>query len=93
MDYLAYVSYQDVLPVLQNTLCYRGLQDPMDIEMMDIILETEQLDIGMVYGWTADFLNDVCGESKMLKGNNTFTSSWNSQVKKIQENIDKQFAE
>ena len=93
MDYLAYVSYQDVLPVLQNTLCYRGLQDPMDIEMMDIILETEQLDIGMVYGWTADFLNDVCGESKMLKGNNTFTSSWNSQVKKIQENIDKQFSE
>lgn len=93
MDYLAYVSYNDVIPTLQDNLCYKGLQDPMDIEMMQIILETEQLDIGMVYGWTADFLNDVCGENKMLKGNNTFNSSWNRQVEKIQSSIDKQFAE
>ncbi len=93
MDYLAYVSYRDVLPVLQNNLCYRGLQDSVDIEMMDIILETEQLDIGMVYGWTADFLNDVCGAIKMLKGNNTFMSSWTKQEKKIQDRIDKQFEE
>jgi len=90
MDYLAYVSYYDVIPVLQENLCYKGVSSAVDIEMMDIILETQFVDIGIIYGWTTNFLNDVCG-NKVIQGNNTFSSSWVSHEKKVQSSIDKLF--
>ncbi|MBQ4605142.1 MAG: hypothetical protein IJB15_00460, partial [Clostridia bacterium] len=92
MDYMAYISYYDVIPVFQENLCYKGVSSPVDIEMMDIILESEFVDIGIIYGWTNSFLNDVCG-SKITNGNNTFSSGWASQQQKIQTSIDKYFNE
>ena len=92
MDYMAYISYYDVIPVFQENLCYKGVSSPVDIEMMDIILESEFVDIGIIYGWTNSFLNDVCG-SKITNGNNTFSSGWASQQQNIQTSIDKYFNE
>ena len=93
MDYLAYQSYSNVIPVLQTNMCYKGVSDPNDIEMMDVLLSTQTLDIGQLYGWTADFLNTACGESKMLKGVNTFVSDWAKRTDQIESKIEKQFTE
>lgn len=93
MDYLAYQSYKNVIPVLQTNMCYKGVSDPNDIEMMDILLSTQTLDLGQIYGWTLDFLNTACGESKMLKGVNTFVSDWAKRTEKIEGQIEKLFAE
>ena len=93
MDYLAFSSYKDVLPVLQTNLCYKGVSDPTDIEMMNILLETETVDLGDIYNLTTSFTNDVCGVNKMLAGNNTFASGLASITEQVDTKIQELFEE
>lgn len=93
MDYLAFSSYKDVLPVLQTNLCYKGVSDPTDIEMMNILLETETVDLGDIYNLTTSFTNDVCGTGKMLAGNNTFASELASITEQVESKIQELFEE
>ena len=93
MDYLAWVSYYDVLPVLQTNMCYKGVSDPLDIEMQHMLLESETVDLGQIYGWTTSFLTKICGEKKLLAGNNTFASDWAATTEKMEAEIEKQFSQ
>ena len=48
--YLAFLSYYDVIPVLQESLCYKGMRDEDSIEMMNLVLETEVVDLTTAAG-------------------------------------------
>ena len=69
------------------------VSDPLDIEMQRMLLESETVDLGQIYGWTTSFLTKICGEKKLLAGNNTFASDWAATTEKIEAEIAKQFAE
>ncbi len=86
MDYLAYLSYQDVIPALMNSLCYKGVRDDESIEMLELLLNTQTADIGFLYGWTNELLNDLC--NKAVEGNNTYASALASKKEGIQKKID-----
>jgi hypothetical protein len=89
MDYLAFLSYQNVIPVVQEAMCYKGLRDEDSIEMLEIILETESLDFGNCTGITNGFLNSVCKD--ILSGNNKFVSTYTGQTKSMEGKIEKLF--
>ncbi len=86
MDYMAYLSYQDVIPTFMNALCYKGVRDDDSIEMLELLLQTQTADIGFLYGWTNDLLTDLC--NKAVEGNNTFASALASKTEGIQKKID-----
>ena len=60
--YLEYLSWKNVIPELQRSLCYKGLGDEDSIQMMNIILDTTVVDIGVAYGWTLPMLDGLCNE-------------------------------
>lgn len=91
MDYLCWLSYQNVLPHLMANMCYKGVSDPQDIEMINAILEAEIIDIGQIIDFTGSFLTEECGPNKMLAGNNTFSSDWNAQRRAVEKQMDKLF--
>lgn len=84
--YLEYLSWKDVIPELQRSLCYKGLSDEDSIQMMNIILDTTAVDIGIAYGWTLPMMDGLCNE--MLNGNQTFVSTYEQQKNMIQTEID-----
>ncbi len=89
IDYLAYLGWRDILPVMQNSFCYKGARDEDSIEMMNILLDTRTVDLGVVYGWTTDLLANLC--TKMLEGNDIFMSSYEASKEKILSDIEKMF--
>lgn len=91
LDYMAFLGYRDVIPVLQTNLCYKGLRDTDSIEMLNILLDTQTVDIGVVYGWSTNFLMGI-GED-IVKGNNNFASKLASQSDSIPEQIAKIYGE
>lgn len=72
IDYLSYLSYANIIPILNVSFCYKGVRDDDSIEMIEIIQSTQTVDIGNLYGWTTDILNILC--SDITKGNNNFVS-------------------
>lgn len=84
--YLEYLSWKNVIPELQRSLCYKGLGDEDSIQMMNIILDTTVVDIGVAYGWTLPMLDGLCNE--ILNGNQTFVSTFEKQKDMIQAKID-----
>ena len=60
MDYLAFLSYYDVIPVLQESLCYKGMRDEDSIEMMNLVLETEVVDLTTAAGIANDQMTNIC---------------------------------
>jgi hypothetical protein len=91
IDYMAFLGWRDILPVLQTAFCYKGLRDEDSIEMMNILLDTRTVDLGVVYGWTADMLSTLC--TKMLDGNHIFVSTYETSRNKIIASIEKTFSE
>ncbi|MCR5263068.1 MAG: hypothetical protein K6D94_04285 [Clostridiales bacterium] len=91
IDYISYLSYNDVIPVLQEALCYKGMRDDDSIEMMNLMLETETIDFGVCAGLTYDFLSKIANNE--LKGKKEFMSTFEKNSKAIQKNIDKLFSE
>ena len=91
IDYLAYLSYYDVIPVLQESLCYKGVRDDDSIEMLNLLLETEVLDIGIATGIANDLLSDI--GNKIVKGNLNFMSTVEKKVKSLNKQIEKLFGE
>lgn len=89
MDYLAYLSYQDVISVLQESLGYKGMRDDDSIEMMNLILETEVVDLTTAAGIANEQMTNIC--SNIVKGNLQFASYMEKQTKKINANIEKLF--
>lgn len=91
MDYLAYLSYQDVIPVLQESLCYKGMRDDDSIEMMNLVLETEVVDLTTASGIANEQMTNIC--SNIVNGKLQFASYMEKQEKKITANIEKLFGE
>lgn len=91
IDYICYLSYNDVIPVLQEALCYKGMRDEDSIEMMNLMLETETIDLGVCAGLTYDFLSKIANNE--LKGKKEFMSTFEKNSKTIKKNIDKLFGQ
>ncbi len=91
MDYLAYLSYYDVIPVLQESLCYKGMRDDDSIEMMKLILETEVVDLTTASGIANEQMTNIC--KNIVQGKLQFASYMEKQTKKITANIEKLFGE
>ena len=93
MDYLDWLSYRECLPILMTNMCYKGVSDPQDIEMITVALEAEVIDIGQIIECTGEFMTTQCGPDKMLAGSNTFTSDWAARTKVINKKLSKLFTD
>ena len=91
MDYLAYLSYNDVIPVLQQSLCYKGLRNDDSIEMMNLMLETVYTDFTMAAGLAVNEINGIC--RGIVDGTLQFASSIASSESVIQARIEDLFGE
>lgn len=89
IDYLSFLGWRDVLPVMQESFCYKGARDEDSIEMMNILLDTRTVDFGFIYGWTTNLITGLC--DKMLTGSNSFASSYASAKDGIEADIAKAF--
>ena len=87
IDYMAYHGYYDIVPVMQNTFCYKGTRDEDSIEMMNITLDTMTVDVGYLYGWSKDTVNTLA--NNIADGKDTFASSMKSAEKMVNKNIEK----
>lgn len=91
MDYLAFLSYYDAIPVLQESLCYKGMRDEDSIEMMNLIMETEVIDLTTAAGIANEQMSNIC--KNIVQGKPQFASYMEKQAKKINSNIEKLFGE
>jgi len=91
MDYLAFLSYYDVIPVLQESLCYKGMRDEDSIEMLNLIMETEVVDLTTAAGIANEQMTSIC--KNIVQGKLQFASYMEKQSKKINSNIEKLFGE
>ena len=87
LDYISYLGYGNVIPVLQEALCYKGMRDEDSIEMMSIMLDSETLDLGICAGLTNDFMTALSGNE--IKGKKEFMSTYEKQKKNIEKNMEK----
>ena len=83
---MAYHGYYDIVPVMQNTFCYKGMRDEDSIEMMNITLDTMTVDFGYLYGWTKDSVNTLA--NTIADGKDTFASSIKSAEKMTKKQIE-----
>ncbi len=86
IDFMAYHGYYDIVPVMQNTFCYKGMRDEDSIEMMNITLDTMTVDFGYLYGWTKDSVNTLA--TNIADGKDTFASSMKSAEKMTKRQIE-----
>lgn len=89
LDYMAYKSYNDVIPVLQEALCYKGVRDDDSIDMLNILLETQTADIGFLYNITGSMTTTLCSDANLLKGKGNFASTLEKNSAKIEKEIEK----
>lgn len=50
IDYMNWMSHRDVYPTLLTNMCYKGVRDDDSIEMLDVIFDSVQADIGFLWG-------------------------------------------
>jgi len=87
-DYTSYLSMQDVLPVYYgNVVEQKGLRNEDSIEMLDIILNTKSVDLGILFGWTSSILDSM--RSNLYNGNSNTASMIEKQEKAIVKNMEK----
>jgi len=91
IDYMGYHGYYDIVPVMQDTFCYKGLRDQDSIDMMNITLETMAVDVGYLYGWSSSVVKNI--SSAIAKGSDTFASliasATKSTTKLMERSIEK----
>ncbi len=90
IDYLSFLGMRDVIPVVQEALCYKGMRDQDSIEMFEIILDSMSMDIGYMMGWTTDLTKTLCRD--MVTGTNKLASSWTVQSKLANKTIEQSVA-
>ena len=83
-------SYENILPVYYESLCYKGLRDEDSIDMLDRIHQSRTADLGRIYGWTGNLLSDLGGRIAANKGD--YASLLAKNEEKIQKNIEKSIA-
>ncbi len=85
VDYMSYLGYKDIIPVLQNALCYKGMRDEDSIEMFNEILSSLSTDIGYMFGWTMDLTSDI--SQNIASGNSNFMSKYESNKSAMENKI------
>ena len=90
LNAMARWSYENILPVYYESLCYKGLRDEDSIDMLDRIHQSRTADLGRIYGWTGNLLSDLGGRIAANKGD--YASLLAKNEEKIQKNIEKSIA-
>ena len=91
LDALSRYSYENILPVYYESLCYKGLRDEDSIEMLRIITDSRTADLGRTYGWTLSFLAGL--GSSIAKDSQTYASKFAAVEGKISGSIAKTIAD
>ena len=91
LDALSRWSYENILPVYYESLCYKGLRDEDSIEMLDIITDTRTTDLGRTYGWTLSFLAGL--GTSIAKDSQSYASKFAAVEGKISGEIAKTVAD
>lgn len=91
LDALSRWSYENILPVYYESLCYKGLRDEDSIEMLNIITDTRTTDLGRTYGWTLSFLAGL--GSSIAKDSQSYASKFAGVEGKISGEIAKTVAD
>lgn len=86
VDYMSYLGYKNVIPVLQNALCYKGMRDEDSIEMFGKILNSLSNDVGYLFGWTMDLTSDI--SQNIASGKNNFMSKYESSKSAMERKIE-----
>lgn len=87
-DMLAYESYISLMePYYDTYLTQKGARNVDSAEMLAIVRETRELNIGRLYGWTTSLLDNVT--NKLYVGNGDVASSVASMSKSLTKAIDK----
>ena len=88
LDALSFYSERDVLPEYYDVVLKgRGAKDGESLEMLDKINDTRVYDAGVVYGWTTDFVSEVC--KKLLTGDMEVGSLIGKYEEKVPKSIQK----
>ena len=87
LDYMAFLGYRDVIPEVQTALCFKGLRDEDSIDMFNIVLDTESVDIGFLFGWTSNLVKTL--SQNVYKGKNDFASQMEKNASKIEKAVEK----
>lgn len=85
LNALTHYSYDNVLPVYYENLCYKGLRDEDSIEMLEMIQASRTCDIGWTYNWTMDFLYSIGTSIQNSSGD--YASSFAANETKIKSSI------
>ena len=87
LDYMNWIGYTDITPVLMTTLCYKGVRDDDSIDMLDIILNSTSADIGYLCGITKDLQEKIAGCA--AEGKEEIASLLEKNTKSRQKALDK----
>lgn len=87
LNALTRYSYENVLPVYFEALCYKSLRDEDSIEMLEMIQASRTCDIGWMYNWTMNFLYSI--GTSILKSSGSYASTFAANESKIQSSIQK----
>ena len=52
LDYMTYLGYYQVDPIVWEAMCYKGVRDEDSIDMLEIIYDPMVVDIGFIWGIT-----------------------------------------
>ena len=84
----AYLSMKDVLPVYYgNVVEQKGLRNQDSIEMLDIILGSKSIDLGILFGWSNALLESM--RDKFFAGTIDIASLIQKQQASIEKKMDK----
>ncbi len=87
-DYTSFLSLHDVLPLYYgNVVEQKGLRNQDSIEMLDIVLSTKTVDLGILFGWTKTLLESI--RTKMFAGATDIASDIERQQKTVEKNMTK----
>ena len=87
-DYTSFLSMQEVLPIYYgNVVEQKGLRNQDSIEMLDIVLSTKTVDLGILFGWTNTLLESM--RDKFFAGATDIASTVQKQQAAIEKKMNK----
>lgn len=85
LDAMTRYSYENVLPVYYESLCYKSLRDEDSIDMLEIIHAARTADLGRVYGWTTSLLSSIA--NSIIKRSGDYASTFAKNEEKLTTTI------
>ena len=91
LDYMNWIGYTEITPVLMETMCYKGVRDEDSIDMLEIILNSTSADIGHLWGITKDTQEKIA--MLAADGSEEIASVLEKSISRNQKSLDKMLAE